>query len=391
MIGTRFSALINQPVLLGFRHLYNNVLADAEEIIEVEILDQNFKQIAMIPGSQVARVDVGSYQVTAPGNLFSYPGIYYDVWHIRSTPTSTPRNLRFEISVVIIPQNQTVNFSQVLSCKLEDLDACMLKKNYLWPVWSVLSNGYYLADSVLQNHIDISITKLQRELDLPLVRKRVRTRPFASNAPNLIYGTDYDEEGRLIDWNFQDSQIWSQIKLPHTGISKIWSVRGIYGGRTVYDIPVDWVSRNELQNGFVRIRPTTAGSIANIVDGSGRFLDVTLLEAIGQSNVPGFWAVDYDYGPIGYDTFNDGIPKELCDIVMKHAAIIILDQLGQAIGRGLVSRSASVDGLSSSIGTVANAERTMFGALVATYQRDLDATNMSELRKYYKGPSVFIL
>jgi hypothetical protein len=100
--------------------------------------------------------------------------------------------------------------------------------------------------------------------------------------------------------------------------------------------------------------------------------------------VPGFWAVDYVYGQE-----DDEIPREICDVIMKRAACLILDQIGMEISRGIANRSASVDGLSSSVSLLANVERSMFGSLAARYEQDLTEENLLSMRRHYRGPSVF--
>lgn len=404
MSGTRDEVLVNCGIEIGFRHFFNGILMNADQVFDVRIFDPDtFQVVHVIPAAQILNPDIGVYTAVIPANVLSKPGLWRDSWQVQSVPGATIRNFTFTINVVVIPTAQSpVSLDTITSCTVEDMDACLMKQRYLWPVWSVLSNGYYLPDDTLQYYIDTNISWMQRHLGVPLRATRVRTRPFADqdvpvniigpggnptppSPANLQVGVDFDEEGRLIQWDQPDSQNWSTIRLPHTNIIRVLGVRGVYGGRNVYRIPNDWVDRNELKMGFVRIRPTVTGSIANIVDGSGRFLDVTLLESIGMNFVPGFWAVDYDYG------FTSGqIPKEICDIVMKKAAVLLLDQLGQAITKGLSSRAASVDGLSSSIGFVANAERTLFGALARRYEEEIAAENLLDIRKYYKGPSVFI-
>lgn len=384
---SRSDALVNQSLTLGFRHLNGaQGLVNAEEIVSVKIYDPQGNLMGTLAGSSVQNPEAGVYQVTAPGNWFPAPGQYHDVWLVRSTSTSSPRNFSFDIQVVLFQNSQPPDFATVLTCNLASLDACMLKKFFLWPVWTVLSNGYYLSDSILQYHIDTSITEVQRLLGIPLRRVRVRTRPFADETPNLVKGVDYEEDGFLQDWNAIDSEQWSTIRLPVTGVYRVVGVRGVFNGKTVYRIPNEWVDRNHLRMGFIRIRPTTAGTLQNLVDSSGRFLDVTLLEAIGNNFVPGFWALDYDYGAA-----DDRIEKEICSVIMKKAAIMTLDQLGQAIGRGLTSRSTSVDGLSSSLGFVASSERTIFGALVNRYQEETSDEKLMDMRRFYKGPSAFII
>lgn len=386
-MGTRSGTLVGDSCTLGLRHLYNGVLMDAYQIVGVQILDPDFHAVGFIPGSDVVRLDLGTYQAIASGSLFTRQGIYHDVWQIIPVSGATQRNLTFDIDVVNVLSPPAPNFNNLLSCTLADLDACHLKKNYLWPVWTTLSNGWYLPDSLLQNHIDVGMTWAQRQLGIPLRQIKVLTKPYGigQTPANPVKGVDYQEDGDLIQWSSQSSEQWSSIRLPNSGIVRVLSVRGVYAGRTVYNIPDEWVQGNELKNGYVRIRPTTAGTINQIVDNSGQFLDVTLLEAIGKTFVPGFWAVDYIYGQE-----NDQYPKEICDLIMKKAAVVLLDQLGMAISRGIQSRSANVDGLGSSIGLLASAERTQFGALCARYQTDLDQVNIIGMRQYYKTPSIFL-
>lgn len=392
MANSRSQTIIGGEVLIGFRHFYEGVLTNASSVMDVSILDPDTLEVRhVIPGPSIVNVDTGMYQALVPAGILSKIGNWRDSWRVQSVPGATIRHFNFTITVVNAlsfggpGSGLQPSLEEITNCNLYNLDACMLKKHYLWPVWSVLSNGYYLPDSTLQHHIDNSISWAQRQIGVPFRQTRVRTLPFGEDAGSMVLGTDYDETGDLIEWSEPDSQHWSTIRLPHTNIIRVLSVRGIYGGRQVYRIPDVWVQRNEIKNGFVRIRPTTTGSIANIIDGSGRFLDVTLLESLGMNFVPGFWAVDYDYG------FEGGaIPRELCDVVMKKASILLLDQLGQAIGRGLSSRSASVDGLSSQISNVANSERTMFGALARRYEEELAPENLKDLRLYHKGMGIFI-
>lgn len=386
-MGTRAGTLVGDSCTLGLRHLYNGVLADAYEIVGVQILDPNFVAIGFIPGDQVVRLDLGTYQAIAPGSLFNRQGIFHDIWQIIPVQGATQRALTFDIDVVNTLAPPAPDFGTLLQCRLADLDACRLKKNYLWPVWTSLSNGWYLPDSLLQHHIDVAMTWAQRVLGIPLRQVKVLTKPYGigQTPVNPVKGVDYQEDGDLIQWSVQSSGNWSSIRLPNSGIVRVLSVRGVYAGRNVYNIPDEWVQGNELKNGWVRIRPTTAGTINNIVDNNGQFLDVTLLEAIGNTSVPGFWAIDYIYGEE-----NDAFPEEICDLIMKKAAVILLDQLGMAISRGIQSRSAQVDGLGSSIGLLASAERTQFGALARRYEQELDPKNLMGMRQYYKTPSIFL-
>lgn len=383
-VGTRSNCIVNQECLIGIRNIYNSVLQDIDQLNYVEIQDPQGRPILTIPASQVLHPELGVYQALIPAGVLNGIGVWHDVWNFRPVPTSAVVNRRFNILVSVVEPEPPFDYRAAVTCTLSCLTACALKRYFLWPVWQTLQNGYYVPDQVLQYNIDVAMSWATRKIGIPLKVTRVRTPPFLEEA---VYGVDYDEEGTLIPWTAPNAAAWSSFRLPATNIIRINRIRGVYGGKTVYNIPYEWFAGNNLRAGWVYIRPTTAGNIAQIVDNNGQFLDVTLLESIGNISVPGFWAVDYDYG---YD--NDGrIPKEICDLIFKKAAVTLLAELGQAIGRGLTGKQASVDGLSSSLNYVANAERTIFSALAVQFEKDLEQANLSEMRRYYKGPSVFII
>lgn len=382
-VGTRTNCIINQACGIGIRNIYNGVLQDIYQLNYVQIQNPQGQVILTIPPEDVLHPELGVYETLIPAGILTYQGVWHDVWNFQPVPTSAVVNRRFNIEVSVVEPAPAFDYRFAVSCSLDDLSACVLKKYFLWPVWQVLSNGYYLPDQVLQYNIDAAMSWVTRVIGVPLKLTRVATPPFTSP---LQYNVDYDEEGRLIPWTAPNAAAWSSFRLPHTNIVRLRAIRGVYGGKTIYNIPYEWFAGNELGQGWVYIRPTSAGNIAQIVDNNGQFLDVTLLESIGNISVPGFWAVDYDYG------FNKDmrIPKEICDIIFKKAAVNLLAELGQAIGRGLTGKSASVDGLSSSLNFVANAERTIFSALATQYAEDLREENLVNMRRYYKGMSVFI-
>lgn len=388
-MGTRSESLVNDSVILGFRHFYLGTLTDADQIINIVVRDVNGAQVAVIASGAIVHTGLGTYEAILPAGLLTNPGTYYDTWTVVPAPVAPQTYFQFPITVVTVLGSPPQSIRSQLECTLADLDACMLKTHYLWPVWSVLANGYYLPDHVIQRKIDVAISKMERLLNMPLERRRVLTRPFAEyqTPTSPVLGVDYDEEGALLDWSYTESiSGWVNLKLPKSNILRVTGMRGIYGGRAVYRIPQEWIDRNELSLGYVRVRPTTAGAIRTLVDGSGKFLDETLLEATGQQNVPGFWAVDYEYGPK-----NSRFALEICDWIMKKATVELLSELGQQITRGLSGRSASVDGLSTSVSFVASAEKSIFGALESRYEQDLQEADVQDMRRKYKGPSVFIL
>jgi hypothetical protein len=221
---------------------------------------------------------------------------------------------------------------------------------------------------------------MQQKLGIPLRQMRVMTKPFATGNP--VLGTDYDEEGSLIQYSSASGR-WATVRLPHSHIIRINRVAGVYNNRIIYHIPNEWVDGNEFKLGYFRIRPTQAGANSYIIDENGQFLEWMLLEVNGSNTVPGFWCVDYTYG-----SADNQIPRDICDTIMKRAACHLLDQIGMEISRGIANRSASVDGLSSSVNLLANNERTMFGALAARYEQDLSDERLLDMRRTYKG--VFI-
>ena len=390
-MNTRAATLLGESVVLGFSHFLNGVLADAYQMNQVILKDSNYNSVMTFNSGQIYYVGLGSYQVIVPANILNQLGTWHDAWSFIPSEGATVKNVILDVEVVNVAPQPTPSWTE-LSCNLIDLDACKLKKYYLWPVWSILKSGYYVEDSILNYTIDTAISFMQRRLGLPLRLMRVLTRPYADyQYPlNPVKGVDYDEDGQLIQWSAIESLQWSQVHLPHKNIVRINGLRGIYGGKTVYRIPTEWVEPNQLAIGYLRVRPTTAGALNNIVDNSGRFLDVTLLESTGAQMVPGFWAVDYTYG--NGPGFEDGaIPKEICDAILSHAAVKILEQISTAITRGIASRSASVDGLSSSISYMATQQTGIFGNLATLYRERISEENLDEMKRYYAGPSIAIL
>jgi hypothetical protein len=381
-MGTRYASLVNESVTLGFRHLYGGTLSDVDHINGVRILDQNYQPIYYIPGSSIVKVGIGAYECFVPGTVFTYAALFHDVWDYEPLPGSGSRILRFDINVLTQYSDVTPDFNTLLNCTIANLTACALKMFYLWPVRSAIQN-YYLPDALLQHFIDNSISYMQQKLGIPLRQMRVMTPPFDPNSINPpVKGVDYDEEGSLIQYSASSGR-WATVRLPHSHIIRINRVAGIYNRRIVYHVPNEWIDGNEFKLGFFRIRPTQAGANSYIIDENGQFLEWMLLEVNGSNTVPGFWAVDYTYG-----SPDDKIPKDICDVIMKRAAIHILDQIGMEISRGIANRSASVDGLSSSITLLASNERSMFGSLVARYEADIADDKLLDMRRTYKG--VFI-
>ena len=384
-MSDRFETLINQDLTVGFRHIYNGILQDVDEMIGVRVLDQNFNPIHWVTPDKITRVGLGSYETVLPGNLFQTPGTYYDIWEFKPLATSSKRYLRFEIKVVTQESAVQPQFESLLNCTLSDLDACNLKRYYLWPVRTSLAN-YYLPDSLLQHHIDDAISFMRHKLGVPLREMRVLTKPYdQSLSTPPVKGVDYDEDGYLLQWSSIDGE-WSTVRLPHSNIIRVNNVRGIYNGRVVYRIPNDWVTGNEFKGGYFRIRATETGVNNYLIDESGQFLEWMLLEANGTNTVPGFWAVDYTYG-----SEDDQVPRVVCDYIMKKAAIVVLDQLGMEISRGYSSLSASVDGLSSTVGLLASAEKSLFGSLTTRYEQELSDMNLLDLRRTIKGPALFFM
>lgn len=382
---SRDEALIGQPQTVGFRHFYNGVVADVDQMLGVQVLNPSFQVVHSILPSSISHVALGGYQVTIPGSVLSQLGHYYDVWHFNPIPGSD-RRLQFDIHVVNQTTPPAVDFNEITNgCTLESIDACHLKRFYLWPVWSALQ-FYAPYDSILQFHLDKAISWAQTELGIPLRQHTVMTPPFGTyygTTPTL--GVDYDEEGSLIQFSHAENQEWGNIRLPHSGLIRVTGLRGIYAGQVVYTIPPNWIENNEFKNGVIRIRPSTTGLVNQMVDSSGVFLENTLVEARGTLTVPGFWACDYVYGQK-----NNKFAGQICDLIFKKAAVTLLDQLGMKISQGLANKSASVDGLSSSISLVTSTERTMFSALAARYEQDLSPENLFKLRQRFKGPVVFI-
>ncbi|MGZ3772952.1 MAG: hypothetical protein ACXVCY_04200 [Pseudobdellovibrionaceae bacterium] len=382
-MNSRNATLVGEALTLGYRNLVSGVLKDAQNIISVRILDYALQVIYEVPAANIFHDDFGMYRAEIPAGVLSKVGSFTEQWQVAQIDNSQTTT-QFTIEVTNTREPEKQDFAKILSITLADLSPYILKKNYLWPVLDLLSN-YNLSDRSIQNTIDVMTSQASRRLGMPLRQVRVITRPFNPKKPIPIKGVDYDEEGKLVPWSAVGSDSWFSFSLPRQDIIRVRSIRGVIGDRAVYEIPDAWVDRNELQTGYVRIRATSLGVATAIIDPQGMILDPGLFGVNGSNTVPGFWAVDFDYGSV-----NDEIPLEVGDAILKMAAVRVLEQLSMAITQGIGSRSASVDGTSSSVGYLANTERGMFSALASNYQSDLQFVDWNEMKKAYKGLSVFI-
>ena len=71
----REETLVNQEVELGFRHFFNGVLTNANQIFDVRIQDPDtFEVVHVIPASQIQNPETGVYTVTVPPDVLNRPG-----------------------------------------------------------------------------------------------------------------------------------------------------------------------------------------------------------------------------------------------------------------------------------------------------------------------------
>lgn len=155
-----------------------------------------------------------------------------------------------------------------------------------------------------------------------------------------------------------------------------------YGNLAVLDVPVDWVDVVHPNRGTVQLLPTHSGV------NSGALGSAWFLAAQGRlpAGVPGPWEFTYTYG------FNEtDAPAMFKRVVELRAANAFMKQAADnVIGPAIASRSISMGGVSTSVGSTASAMYSAYSAQMEANQKEI-ADLESQLRALYAGPFIFMV
>lgn len=155
-----------------------------------------------------------------------------------------------------------------------------------------------------------------------------------------------------------------------------------YGNLRALDIPLDWVDVVHPDRGTVQLLPTHSDA------SSGTLGAAWFLAAQGRlpTGVPGTWEFTYTHG------FNEtDAPAMFKRLVELRAANGFLKQAADnVIGPAIASRSISMGGVSTSLGSTASA---MYSAYSAQMEANIkEITDLErQLRALYAGPTIFMV
>ena len=146
--------------------------------------------------------------------------------------------------------------------------------------------------------------------------------------------------------------------------------------------PIIALHKLELFSRFSSCRDLTAATVVDKTKGVLKLMERpmrpsetangigTAIGMYGNQTMNGqlFYAIDYD---AGFET-SDDIPEDLRQIIAKHAAVSLLNIIGDGLMSGFSSSSLSMDGLSESFSSTQSATSAYFGARIKVYQDEIE-------------------
>lgn len=175
--------------------------------------------------------------------------------------------------------------------------------------------------------------------------------------------------------NINNYPTYAPIRLRKRPVQSITGVACKWGQNTVLTVPVDWANRDADDGqlsftGSVTIIPTETQ------------MQLSTYGTIGMpwnAVAPLWWRMSYR---AGWADATD-IPAPLLMCIGWIASVLPLDTAGDLIaGAGIASKSVSIDGLSTSIGTTSSATNSGYGARIESYQKQISAMLAAAQAKY---------
>lgn len=233
-----------------------------------------------------------------------------------------------------------------------------LRFTYLWGTDFKATNGQSYTDEQIQYFIDSAVAELERQLDITIVKKKIRNNAAERN---LSKGADYDIDEAVYDFKFSRISRYGYIKTRRKPIIKLHKLELLTRWQGVRDLtPTTIVDKTK---GVLKlmerpIRPSERSS--GIQTAIGVYGNQTLQAQL-------FYAIDYD---AGFET-SDDVPQDLREVVAKQAAVSLLNIIGDGLMAGFSSSSLSMDGLSESFSSTQSATSATFGARIKEYKDDI--------------------
>ena len=171
------------------------------------------------------------------------------------------------------------------------------------------------------------------------------------------------------DYMYDDWTKWGYIPTTYP-VEKAISLQGFVNTSLQINYSKDYLSAKsqgpdrDLYHRNIHLVPVAGSS--SLINNNVLLGIAPYIGYFGNKMVPNYWSSVY---VTGYDP----IPKDILNAIGKLAAINLLIEVGVLVGGlpGLASKSIGIDGLSQSITTTNNSNKTGFGAKIDAYQAEL--------------------
>ena len=242
-----------------------------------------------------------------------------------------------------------------------------------WSVEELISNymtgiplqgrtGEEMNERTIEQYIRNASAQLESALSIKIAKQR------------LVEAYDFERE------HFES---WGAIQV-HFLVNDLLELMGKLNFAQQIKYPRGWISwkRQKEYMRMLHIVPGQQGDLTGVTSDfvavfTGRF---PIFGYSSANYIPNYWNVDYMTGW-------DKIPDDIMNASGKLASIQVLAVLGDIIfGVGIGSSSLSIDGLSQSITTTRNSNKSMFGARIDQYTAELKQ-ELQWLKGSYKGVS----
>lgn len=233
-----------------------------------------------------------------------------------------------------------------------------IRFTYMWGTDLKAANGQSMTDEQIRYFVMSSMEALGRELNITIIRKRVKTN---AKARGLKKKEDYDVNEDLYRFSYDKIARYGLITTRLRPIIKLDSIKAV--GRVGIDRDLTDSVVVDHQKGSLRllkrpIKPTmTSRGISQAIGIYGTETFTPYL----------FYEIDYE---AGYETAAD-VPADLREVVGKHAAVSMLNVVGDGLMSGFSSSSLSMDGMSESFSSTQSATSAYFGARIKEYKDDI--------------------
>ena len=236
---------------------------------------------------------------------------------------------------------------------------------FLWGTDFKATNGSYFTDEQIQWFIDAATREMERQLNITIVKKRIKCEDVIEK-DHLVKGADYDDEETPYDFTYRKIQRYGMIQTKQRPILNV--SRCMMLNKSIND----FVPRE------VNLLPST---VLDKKNGVIKFFDrpykpsdtwLGISQAISRYgaetwNTHLFYSINYE---AGFET-SDDVPSDLRHMIGKMAAISLLNVIGDGLMSGFSSSSLSMDGVSESFSSTQSATSAYFGARIAVYQKEV--------------------